>query len=489
MRNEGVPLTELAAAASSYDPRVLGAAVAVADLHHDSRRVGAGDGFVAIVGENFDGHDFIDGAIDRGAVAIVAERESDVAVAQLLVSDTRMALPVLAATVHHHPSRDLAVVGVTGTNGKTTVTYMLEAIAVAAGRRPGVVGTVGARIVGSPVPVMRTTPEASDLQRLLREMVDGGVDMVALEVSSHALMLGRADAIAYDVAAFTNLSRDHLDFHGTMERYAEAKARLFAAGRARRAVIWIDDPMGAKLAARTSLPTTTVGFTSTADVSGQIVAMSAAGSVVEVSASLGSFRFEVGLAGRFNAANALVAAACALELGMSADAVVTGLGRLAAIPGRFELIGHGMGYMVIVDYAHTPEAIAGVVAAARDLSSGRVVTVVGAGGDRDAAKRPAMGAAAALADIAVITSDNPRSEDPAAIMAAVAAGAAGSGAEVLLEADRAAAIQIAIDAAGPGDVVLILGKGHEQGQEVGGAIVPFDDREIAGSAIAARSGR
>lgn len=488
MPGEGVTLTVLAGAVPHFDPRVIGASVPVADLQHDSRGVGEGDGFVAIVGETFDGHDFIDAAIKRGAAAIVAERESDIVLPQLLVSDTRMALPLLAAAVHHHPSRDLDVVGVTGTNGKTTVTYMLEAIGVAAGRTPGLVGTVGARIGGSPVTLMRTTPEATDLQRLLRQMVDGGVDLVALEVSSHALMLGRANAIDYDIAAFTNLSRDHLDFHGTMERYAEAKFRLFDADRARRAVIWIDDPMGAKLAALTPLPTTTVGFTSTADIRGSVVATSATGSVVEAATPRESFRLDVGLAGRFNVANALVAAACAFELGMSTEAIVAGLGSLTTIAGRFEFVGRGSGSMVIVDYAHTPEAVAGVVAAARDFTDGKVIAVVGAGGDRDVAKRPEMGAAAASADVAVITSDNPRSEDPEAIISAVAAGTAGSDAEVRLEPDRAVAIRSAIAGADPDDVVLILGKGHEQGQEVGGVVLPFDDREIAGSAIAARQG-
>ncbi len=482
---DSVTLTDLAAAAADYSPRLVGAPVAVRDLHHDSRMVEPGDGFVAIVGEHADGHDFAASAMAHGAGALVVEREVPADLPQLIVSDTRMALPVLAATVHGHPSRELSVVGITGTNGKTTVAYMLEAIAAEAGRTPGIVGTIGARIAGTRVPLGRTTPEATELQRLLRRMRGAEVDFVALEVSSHALLLGRADAIDFDVVAFTNLSRDHLDFHGTMEAYAAAKARLFEAERAGRAVIWVDDPVGADIAAATPLDVTTVGMSPHRDVAGEILELRPTGSVVDVHTATGSGRLEIPLAGSFNAANALVAAACAFELGIDLPTVAAGLRSLGTVPGRFELVERGQDFTVVVDYAHTPDAITAVVETARELTEGRVIVVIGAGGDRDREKRPAMGSAAATADIAVITSDNPRSEDAATIAGAVLSGVPGSRA-VHLELDRAAAIEGAVAAAAPADIVLILGKGHELGQETAGVVTPFDDVAVAAAAIEAR---
>ncbi|MFQ5554860.1 MAG: UDP-N-acetylmuramoyl-L-alanyl-D-glutamate--2,6-diaminopimelate ligase [Acidimicrobiia bacterium] len=476
-------LSDLAAAVGDLVPRLVGPPVAVADLHHDSRTVEPGHGFVAIPGATADGHDFAPAAVDRGAVAVVGERLTAVAVPQLIVTDTRAALPRLAATVHHHPSRDLPVVGVTGTNGKTTVTYMLESIVRTAGGRPGLVGTVGARIDGRPVPLARTTPEATDLQRLLRTMTREGVDVAALEISSHALVLGRADEVRFAVVAFTNLSQDHLDFHGDLQSYAAAKASLFESRRAARAVIWADDSVGADIAASTDVPTTTVGFGTGVDVRGKIAEMSAAGSSMRIESVFGAAAFRLPLAGDFNVANALVAAGCGLELGYSLEAVAAGLEALTTIPGRFEIVDVGQPFTVVVDYAHTPDAIESALGAARAFATGRVIALAGAGGDRDRAKRPAMGAALAGADVTWITSDNPRSEDPQAIVSEVASGA-GSAGELHIEVDRMRAIEAALAAARSGDVVLVLGKGHEQGQDAAGVILPFDDRDAAAAAIA-----
>ncbi len=475
-----VTLADLAAAVAMLSPRLVGSPVAVGDVHHDSRDVGPGECFVAIPGARVDGHDFAGGAAARGATALVVESAVDVDVPQLFVEDTRRALPLLAAAVHRHPSSEVAVVGVTGTNGKTTVTRMLESIVRSAELTPGVVGTVGALIGDRTVSVARTTPEASDLQRLLRHMVDAGVDIVALEVSSHALVMGRADAIRFEVAAFTNLSQDHLDFHGDMASYAAAKERLFEPAMARRAVVWRDDPEGARIAAQTVLPTTTVGLEPGADVEGTLLSSDSQGSSVLAATRHGTVTLRVPMAGEFNVANALVATACALELGIDLHAVSAGLEGLPPIPGRFEVVATGPPFLVVVDYAHTPAAIRSAIGAGRRLARGRVITVVGAGGDRDPEKRPAMGAAATTADLAVITSDNPRSEDPVGIIAAVVSGARGP---THVEPDRARAIEWAVAAARHGDAVLILGKGHEQGQEVGGEVLPFDDRVVAAAAL------
>jgi UDP-N-acetylmuramoyl-L-alanyl-D-glutamate--2,6-diaminopimelate ligase len=387
-------------------------------------------------------------------------------------------MAALAAAVHGHPSEALTIVGVTGTNGKTTVTHMLEAIAEASGVRTGLIGTIGARIAGRPVPLGHTTPEATELQRLLREMVDAGVRLVAMEVSSHALALGRADAIGFDVAAFTNLSQDHLDFHDDMETYFATKQRLFEPERSNRAVVFVDDPWGARLMEEMALPAWRVGFSGEPDVRGADAVATAAGTTFDVVTGGERFSVTTRLAGSFNAANALMAAACALAVDIAPGAVAAGLAGMPPVPGRFEPVDAGQEFAVIVDYAHTPDAISSVVAAVRPLTGGKIIAVGGAGGDRDRAKRPLMGAALAGADLAVITSDNPRSEDPRAILDAVVAGVP-PGAEVVVELDRREAIRTAVSAADPEDIVLILGKGHETGQQIGATRIAFDDREVA----------
>ncbi|MDR9450173.1 MAG: UDP-N-acetylmuramoyl-L-alanyl-D-glutamate--2,6-diaminopimelate ligase [Acidimicrobiia bacterium] len=454
----------------------------IGDVTHDSRQAGPGVLFVAVRGLTSDGHDYVTQAVANGAAALCVEERQDTTLPQLIVPDTRAALPALAATVHLHPSRRLRTVGVTGTNGKTTVVYLLESIATAAGLRSAIVGTIGARIAGRDIPIGRTTPEATDLQRLLAEMVERKVDLAAVEVSSHALALHRVDQVFFAVSAFTNLTQDHLDFHRNMDDYFAAKASLFQRERSERAVIWIDDPYGSRLADEVSIPVTRVGMGSEADIRAASIEVTPTGSRFELIVQDGSRLIELPLGGAFNVENALVAAACAHELGVNLDDIELGLRNVAQIPGRFEKIDAGQPFAVIIDYAHTPEGITAVVTAARSVSRGRLIVVVGAGGDRDRLKRPLMGRAAARADFAIITSDNPRSEDPLAIIAEVVAGA-GSGATPQIVPDRRSAIRTALRMAAADDVVLILGKGHEQGQEISGKFEPFDDRVVAGEEL------
>jgi UDP-N-acetylmuramoyl-L-alanyl-D-glutamate--2,6-diaminopimelate ligase len=478
MPPEPVALRELAALVGGRlvgDPATL-----VSDVTHDSRTAGPGVLFVAVRGFTVDGHRFVPAARATGAAAVCVEEDPGDGEPALLVADTRAALGPLAARVHGDPSRRLRLVGVTGTNGKTTVTHLIESIAGAAGLTPALVGTVGARIAGRPEVVQRTTPEASDFQRLLARMADAGAQVAAVEVSSHALALGRVAGSRFAVAAFTNLSQDHLDFHPDMEAYYRAKASLFTPPLAERAVVWVDDPAGERLAAETPLPVTTVGRRGPATVTAAEVSMALDGSRFLLLGAGAPAPVHLRLAGEFNVANALVAAGVGAALGLPSDSIAAGIGAVATVPGRFEIVETGKDCTVVVDYAHTPDGVATVVATARRLAGGRrVIAVLGAGGDRDHAKRPRMGAAAAAADLAVITSDNPRSEDPGAIIAQVAAGAAEGPGQVEIEPDRRQAIRRALAVAGPGDVVLILGKGHEQGQEFAGRVLPFDDRAVA----------
>jgi UDP-N-acetylmuramoyl-L-alanyl-D-glutamate--2,6-diaminopimelate ligase len=464
---------------------VVGADPVITGVTHDSRTVGSGDLFVAIPGAVVDGHDFIDRAVAAGAAAVAVERPVECP-SQIVVPDAREALPWLAAAVYGDPSSHFPVVGVTGTNGKTTVTHLLGQIIGASGRTPGIVGTIGARIGRNEESIARTTPEASDLQRLLAEMIEAGVDVAAIEVSSHALSLHRVDAIRFRVAAFTNLMQDHLDYHGDMGRYFAVKASLFTPDRTDHAVIGVDDEAGCRIAASTAVPTTTVAIDAAADITASSLEETFDGTSFVINTPSETFPAYLPIPGRFNVHNALVAGAIALTLGINGDAVVRGLASEAKIPGRFERVASDQGPAVVVDYAHTPDAIEAVVRDARRLSSGRIVVVFGAGGDRDREKRPAMGRAAAAADVVILTSDNPRSEDPDAIRASVRSGLDAS-TVVVEEPDRRRAIRRGLEAAGPDDLVLVLGKGHEAGQEIAGRIEPFDDREVVLEEIRALS--
>jgi UDP-N-acetylmuramoyl-L-alanyl-D-glutamate--2,6-diaminopimelate ligase len=433
----------------------------VRDLAYDARAVGHGALFFAVPGERADGHDFAPDAVERGAVALVVERRLDLPVPQIVVRDSRAAMAPAADVFFGEPTRELEVLGVTGTSGKTTTSFLLFAILAAAGRRPGLLGTVEARVGGERRGVVRTTPEAIDLQRTFREMLDAGDRSCAMEASSHASVLHRLDCVRFAVLVFTNLSQDHLDFHGDMEAYFEAKRRLFLAEPRPVAVINVGDEYGRRLA--DELPE---AITFSAHDSGALDGLT------------------LGLRGRFNVENALGASFAARALGIDDDTIRRGLESVRGVPGRFESVEAGQPFHVIVDYAHKPGALENVLVAARDLAAGnRVICVIGAGGDRDRAKRPVMGRLAShLADVAIVTSDNPRSEDPEAIAAEIVAGADG---EVELELDRAAAIARAIELAEPGDVVLIAGKGAEPGQELADRTVPFDDREAAKEALKA----
>jgi UDP-N-acetylmuramoyl-L-alanyl-D-glutamate--2,6-diaminopimelate ligase len=450
-------------AALGADEVVGLAPVEVRDLAYDARTVTPGAVFFCVPGSRADGHDFAAEAVERGAVALVVERTLDLSVPQIVVSDARAAMAVAADEFFERPTEELEVVGVTGTSGKTTTSFLLFAILAAAGRRQGLLGTVEARVGGERRGVQRTTPEAIDLQRLFREMLDVGDRSCAIEASSHASQLHRLDRVRFAALVFTNLSQDHLDFHGDMESYFQAKRRLFLEGSP-PAAINVDDEYGRRLAAE--LPNAlTFGFATEARLGPDALE-----------------RIDVKLRGRFNAENALGALAAGRLLGIDDAAIARGIESVRGVPGRFESVDEGQPFAVIVDYAHKPGALENVLRAARELArGGRVICVVGAGGDRDRGKRPLMGRLAVeLADVAIVTSDNPRSEDPQAIIDEIVAGVAG---DVEVELDRAAAIGRAVELAREGDVVLIAGKGAEQGQQFADRTIPFDDREAARDAL------
>jgi UDP-N-acetylmuramoyl-L-alanyl-D-glutamate--2,6-diaminopimelate ligase len=452
------------------------------DVTHDSRMAGPAVLFVAVRGGSHDGHDFVRAAVRAGSPAVAVEVTQETPAGQVVVNDTRAAMGPMASRVHGDPSTDLAVVGVTGTNGKTTVTHYVESLMGQAGQVTGLIGTVHTRVGETTLSSVRTTPEATDFQRLLAEMRGLGAQVVAAEVSSHALEMRRVAGTRFEVAAYTNLSQDHLDFHGTMDSYRRAKERLFREFEVGTAVINIADPVGADIAGWAEMPVITVG--NRGSVQARHVKTSLQGSSFELVTEQGSVEVEARLIGEFNVENALVAAGCCIALGLTVDEIAKGIGRLSGVPGRFEQVSGGAEVRVIVDYAHTPGGVEQAISVARTVADGRVIAVVGAGGDRDREKRPLMGRAASKADFAVLTSDNPRSEDPAQILDEVASGAEGP--EIELEVDRRTAIEIAINQASPGDVVLILGKGHETGQEIMGEILPFDDRDVAREILADR---
>jgi UDP-N-acetylmuramoyl-L-alanyl-D-glutamate--2,6-diaminopimelate ligase len=465
-----------AVAAAVPDALVRGdPATLVTDAGLDARRVGPGALFFCVPGRSVDGHDFAGAALAAGAAALVVERWLGHDAPQVLVPSVRGAMGPMSAAVFGDPAASLRITGVTGTNGKTTVVYLLEAMFRAAGRRTGAIGTVGARIGDEPVALDRTTPEAPDLHRLLARMRDAGVEDVAIEVSSHALAQQRVTGVVFDVAIYTNLSQDHLDFHPSMEAYFDAKASLFVPERAAHAVINADDEWGRRLR-DTGLPTTTYGLAPGADVRGTDVRAGVDGSTFRVT----DREITTHLRGTFNVSNCLAAIAAGEVLGLDPDAVVRGVAAVQDVPGRMEPVDAGQDFLVVVDYAHTPDSIRNVLVAARPLATGRVIVVFGCGGDRDRAKRTPMGMAATEgADLTVVTSDNPRSEDPSDIIAAIERGAAAGGGPYVVEPDRRVAIRLALAEARPGDVVVVAGKGHETVQELADGTVPFDDRVVS----------
>jgi UDP-N-acetylmuramoyl-L-alanyl-D-glutamate--2,6-diaminopimelate ligase len=472
-----------------------GAAVEIDTLVYDSRQVVPGALFFCVRGFESDGHDFAEQAVARGAAALVVERPLGLGVPEVLVPSVRMAMGTIAARFEGEPSSALRVVGVTGTNGKTTTAFLLHALLQATGEQCGLLGTVKSIVGGQERAVARTTAEAIDLQANLAEMRARGDRACAMEVSSHALELGRVIGIQFAAAIFTNLTQDHLDFHDTMEDYYLAKRQLFLPAQAdaapRLSVVNVDDVYGRRLAAE--LPeAVTYALDHDADYRAENVQMDLAGCRLRLRTPAGSHALKLALPGRFNVANALAALAAVHALGGELEVLLACLEAGVHVPGRFEPINEGQDFAVIVDYAHTPDSLQNILLAAREVTgpAGKVLCVFGAGGDRDRGKRPLMGEIAArLADVAIVTSDNPRSEDPAAIIDEILAGisAEARAAQVHVQGERRAAIEQAIGLAGSSDVVVIAGKGHEQGQELaGGHKLPFDDATVARAALRAR---
>jgi UDP-N-acetylmuramoyl-L-alanyl-D-glutamate--2,6-diaminopimelate ligase len=468
--------------------------VEINDLAYDSRRAGPGTLFFCFPGERTDGHDFAPAAVEAGASALVVEHPLEIDVPQARVENARAAMAPIAAAFNGDPTSELGVVGITGTNGKTTTAFLVRHLLESAGHRCGLLGTVQQVVGGEVEEVVRTTPEAIDLQGTFDRMLESGDEYCAMEVSSHALVLHRADAIHFAAKVFTNLSQDHLDFHADMEDYFQAKRLLFSGEGGAPileleggvSVVNVDDPYGRRLAEEVNGDSGgCVSYSPAggqADLSARGVTFDASGSRFACMTPEGELEVRIPLPGDFNVANALAALGVARALGLNLRAAAAALTSAEQVPGRFESIDEGQSFAVVVDYAHTPDSLENVLAAARRITTGRLISVFGAGGDRDREKRPLMGRAGTqLSDLAVVTSDNPRSEDPAAIIEQIEAGIdEGGAAEVVVEQDRRAAIALALRRAGDDDTVVIAGKGHEQGQEFeDGRKIPFDDRDVA----------
>ncbi|HEX8503167.1 MAG TPA: UDP-N-acetylmuramoyl-L-alanyl-D-glutamate--2,6-diaminopimelate ligase [Pyrinomonadaceae bacterium] len=494
MTTEGA--VTLGALARAVGGELEGDAVAVAaDVTHDSRQARAGWVFVAIRGEKSDGNRFVGEVAAQGAAAVVSEqpRPADFRGGWIRVPDARRALALAAAEVHGHPSRELKLVGITGTNGKTTTAYLVAAVAEAAGAAVALVSTVEYRVAGERQPALHTTPEASDLQRILRRAAGAGCGVAVMEASSQALDLRRCDALRFEVAAFTNLTQDHLDYHGTMERYFDAKRGLFDGrlGEAPRAsVLNADDAYGRRLfveASAAGRPAIRYALEGEAEVTARGVESTLGGTRLTLRTPGGEREVLSPLVGRPHVYNILTAAGVAHALGLGLDATAAALSTCGGAPGRFERVAHGGDFAVVVDYAHTDDALRSVLRTARAVAGGRVITVFGCGGDRDRTKRAPMGeAAASLSDVVVATSDNPRTEDPEAILRDVEAGLGAAGRPYLKIVDRREAIHRAVAEARAGDIVVIAGKGHEDYQIVGAEKRHFDDREVAREALAER---
>jgi UDP-N-acetylmuramoyl-L-alanyl-D-glutamate--2,6-diaminopimelate ligase len=507
MRPTTNPARPLAGLARMLDPEYEGggadayAQVTVTGITHDSRHVVPGDLYAALPGSSVHGADFAHQAAAAGAVAILTdpagrERAARTGLPVIVTPDPRAVLGAAAAWVYGEPARDLTLIGVTGTSGKTTTVYLLEAGLRAAGAETGVVGTVETRIGGTRLPSALTTPESTDLHAIFAMMRERQVGAAAMEVSSHALEQGRVGGAFYDVAVFTNLSQDHLDYHPTMQAYFEAKARLFTPEYCRVGVVNFDDVYGQTLLDVAEVPMTT--FSAAGDPSAHWraddVRLGADGSVFRIIGPGGvEVDAAVQLPGPFNVANALGAIVALVEAGIALPTAVQGVGSLTGVPGRLERVDEGQDFVALVDYSHKPGAVEAVLTALRPVTEGRLIAVLGCGGDRDRGKRPLMGEATArLADVAIFTNDNPRSEDPLGILAAMVEGGLkvpqSERAHVIVEPDRAAAIELAIGRARRGDVVIVAGKGHEQGQYVGGEVLAFDDREVVRTALRGRRG-
>jgi UDP-N-acetylmuramoyl-L-alanyl-D-glutamate--2,6-diaminopimelate ligase len=461
--------------------------IEVCGMSMDSRKVQTGDLFACVPGFKTDGHDFAEKAVASGAVGLVVERFLPLHVPQVKVANVRKAMGPLAARVYNSPSKELELIGVTGTNGKTTITYLIERIAVKHDKKVGLIGTLGARINGRDIPGERTTPEAIDVQRLLGEMVEERVNVAVMEVSSHALDLGRVAGCEFDIGIFTNLTQDHLDYHKTMEEYLKAKSLLFANLKGEKqpklSILNGDDPAFPKLSESSAAPVISYGIQSSAvDYRAENVKVSAEGVSFSIRCHKGVQEIQYATPGVFSVYNALAAFAWGVERGYAKETVAEALAEIPGVPGRFESVRAGQPFQVIVDYAHTPDGLINVVRTAREFTKGRLITVFGCGGDRDKGKRPLMGEAASQwSDVVIVTSDNPRTEDPDQIIREILTGIAG--ADYVALRDRREAILSACRMAKPGDTVLIAGKGHETYQIFGTEVHPFDDREVAREAL------
>ncbi|MFD7521230.1 UDP-N-acetylmuramoyl-L-alanyl-D-glutamate--2,6-diaminopimelate ligase [Paenibacillus chitinolyticus] len=468
----------------------------ISGIATDSRQVRPGDLFVCVPGFVSDGHDFAPKAIELGAAALVTERKLELDVPQLIVKDARYAMSVLSACVYGYPSRKMKVIGITGTNGKTTTSFLVEHILRDQGFRTGLMGTISAKIGSEFIPMERTTMEASDLQRTFRLMADEGTDYCVMEVSSHALDLGRVKGVRFRGGVFTNLTQDHLDYHETMDKYEAAKGLLFSrmgneftgdAGDKQYAVLNADDPSTERLAKLTAAEVITYGVNRDCDVKAANISITAKGTEFDVVSFAGTESMRMKLVGLFNVYNALAAISVSLAEGLSLSQIKESLASMPGVDGRMEIVDEGQEFLVLVDYAHTPDGLRNALGSIREFAQGRIKCVFGCGGDRDRTKRPLMGKVTGeLSDDVYVTSDNPRTEDPGAILLDIVPGLVEAGVDesrYKLLVDRPEAIQKAIEEAGPQDVVLIAGKGHETYQDIAGVKHDFDDRLIARAAL------
>lgn len=454
--------------------------VEVLKLCTDSRKVTEGGLFFCTPGLRMDAHDFAPQAVERGACALVVERRLDVNVPQIQVEDVRIAASYIAADFYGNPAEKMTMLGITGTKGKTTTTYMLKAILEAAGHKCGLIGTTGNLIGGQLIPGSHTTPDPIDLQRTLRLMADAGVEYVPMEVSAHAIDMYRLDGLTFEVGCYTNLSQDHLDYFHTMENYFETKKRFFTQGMVRNACVNVDEETTAQLQADLNVPRLTYGICAAADLYARDIEITEEGVNFELQLQgMHHMPINLPMTGMFNVYNAMAAASCAMVLGISAENIKAGLEGMSSVPGRIEMLPTGTPYRVILDYSHVPDALMNILTTVRQFAKGRVIAVFGCGGDRDQGKRPMMGEIAGkLADFSILTSDNPRTEDPMKILAAIEAGIKPTGGQYVVIENRREAIRYAMKHGEKGDIIVLAGKGHETYQEINGVKHPFDEKVV-----------